>query len=521
MPDLPRGLGNLDAIVRRYQRALERRQQWVSLYREAYDYALPSRQSFAQQAEGQQRGVELFDSIAETSVIEFASRLQANVFPSWRNWSILTPGAGLPKEQRDNSNIATFLQEQTDIFFSYLNHSNFSMRVNEACQDLAVGMGALRFDLNEAGDGFQFECIPISRLAIEEGPAGAIETTFEDRRLPTRMLSRLYGGKLQLPAEWMRRGQEEKEREFVHGILYAPKTRSYHLVVFASQPRTLLYSAPLGETSPDIVFRWSVAPGEIGGRGPVLSALPDIRTLNKVQEYMLRAAALNIAPPLTGVSDGTLNPYTAIIAPDTIIPVASNDNANPSLKPLMAAIRADLGEFVLEDLRQSVRQKLLADPRRREGPIQSATEILVEDREFIQQTGAAFGRLEAELLTRIISRGIDLLQRVGRMAKLRVDGREVAVKHTSPLSRAQDNEELMALQNFASLSAAAAGPEAYALAVKVEEIPAYVARKTGIPLELVRSRDEIAEKGQQMAAALAAAQGGQPDATAPVMRQAA
>jgi len=511
---LPPQLGGLESICRRYRKAVARRDAWAYLYREAYDFSVPNRQTFDTVSEGAERGAELFDSTAETSVQEFASRLQATICPPWREWSTLAPGPGLAKPERDDPKIAAFLKEQTAVFHGFINHSNFAQKSHESFIDLAVGMGALRCDLNESFDGLQFDSIPISRLAIEESPFGMVETTFEDKRLSVRSLQRLYRGELQLPAEWTRKGQEEAEKCFVQAVIYEPKAKAYHLVIFSETPRALLYYAALGSTNPVLVFRWSVVPGEISGRGPVLSALPDIRTLNKVMEFVLRGAALTLSPPLTGVADGTLNPYTAMIAPDTVIPVASNDNSNPSLRPLLSEIRPELGQFILEDMRKAVRQKLLADPRRREGPIQSATEVLVEDREFVQQTGAAFGRIQAELIERLVNRVVDLLQRIGRMARLKVDGMEVQLKHTSPLARAQDNEELMALQNGVGLAQVAAGQEAFALAVKVEEIPGYVFRKAGLPADLVRTADEREEKlqqiQQQMAIANAQAAGAQP-----------
>ena len=39
--------------------------------------------------------------------------------------------------------------------------------------------------------------------------------------------------------------------------------------------------------SPFINFRWTKAPGEIYGRSPVMKALPDIKTANKVVELVL------------------------------------------------------------------------------------------------------------------------------------------------------------------------------------------------------------------------------------------
>lgn len=494
---LPRDLGGLDGIISRYDAAVARRQMWSSLYRECYRYAIPSRQLFIDYSPGQEKENELFDSTAVDGVLEFASRMQATICPPWRRWSTLEPGPNLPRDVRESDQVLEDLDEQTEILFSHLNYSNFTLKSHEAFIDLAVGTGAICCDLNDARDGLVFDCVPIARLAIEESPYGMVETVFEDKKLSIRSMKRLYGGKLTLPDAWTRE-KEHVEKSFAQGVLFEPKSKTYHLVLFAKEPKALLYHANLEQSSPYIVFRWSVVPGEVFGRGPVVNALADIRTLNLVVEYMLRGAALTLAPPLTGVSDGILNPYTAVIAPDTIIPVGSNETANPSLKPLLAQMRPDLAQFILEDMRQGVRRKLLADPRRREGPIESATEVLVEDREFVQQTGSNFGRIQAEFIERVIARAVYLLQRIGAMAPIKVDGRQVTLKHTSPLARAQDTEDLQNFSNFAALSQQAAGPEMYQLAVKTDEVPAWLAKKGGIPAVLIRSKEERDEKVAQI-----------------------
>lgn len=510
---LPRGLGGLDGILKRYEAAVQRRALWSSLYRECYRYAIPSRQLFLDYAPGQEKENELFDSTAVHGVKEFASRMQSTICPPWRHWSLLEPGPGLPPEMRESGPIKARLEEQTGILFAHLNHSNFTLKSHEAFLDLAIGTGAICCDLNDARDGLAFDCVPIARLAIEESPFGMVETVFEDKKLAIRSIRRLYGGKVVLPDAWSR-DKDHVEKDFVQAVVFEPKAKRYHLILFAKNPKALLYHRDLEDSSPYIVFRWSVVPGEVFGRGPVVDALADIRTLNLVVEYMLRGAALTLAPPLTGVSDGVLNPFTAVIAPDTIIPVGSNETANPSLRPLVTDMRPDLGQFLLEDMRRSVRQKLLADPRRREGPIQSASEVLIEDREFIQQTGANFGRVQAEFVERVIARSVWLLQRIGAMAKIKVDGREIALKHTSPLARAQDTEDLQNLANATSLAAAAAGAEAYQLAVKTDEIPGYIFRKAGIPADLIRTKEERDEAMARIETALTQAQGAPPGAAA-------
>ena len=501
--DLPPSIGPLERLLARYDAAVERRHQWRSLLQDCYRYAIPNRELFDERTPGQRKGEELFDSTAVVGVHDFASRIQSTICPAWRKWSVMVPGPGLPKELRENDELALMLEEQSDIFFSYVHHSNFTLKTHESFQDLSTGTGAVTLELNERRNGFAFDSVAPPYLAIEEGPTGLIETSFMDRRMPPGYLLRIYPG-IQLPDKWTRlaRDNPAQKIDFQVGCVYEPERAEYYLVVFSKVEKSALYWRNYGRTSPCIVFRWNAIPGETWGRGPVMSALPDIKTVNKVIEYLLRGAALNLAPPFTVVNDGMINPYTAFISPNAMIPVSSNDQANPSIKQLMSEIRPDLAQFVITDLRDSIRTHLFSDPRRKEGPIESATEVLIEDREFLQRIGSSFGRLETEFLVRVFDRGVDLLRSIGKMADIRVDGREVTLKHTSPLARAQDQEELLALSTGVGL-VSAFGPEALHLAVRTEDVGEWILKKGGVDPSILRTdieRKKLMEKAGQVAA---------------------
>lgn len=491
--ELPRVIGPIERLIKRYDRAVARRELWRSNMEDCYRYAIPDRELFTQQSPGQKKGQRIFDSTAQEAVQEFASRIQATICPPWRNWSKLVAGPALPKAFRESDELALQLEEQTEIFFGYVNHSNFVLKTHEAFQDLSVGTGAITCELNEQRNGLVFDAIPPPMLAIEEGPTGLIETTFVDRKCPPGHLKRTYPGAV-LPAKFEQemRDNPEKDVEYQIGCLFEPLRAEYHLVVFSKQEKQVIYWRNYGQTSPCIVFRWSSIAGEDWGRGPVMAALPNIKTLNTVVEYVLRGAALTVMPPYTAVSDGIMNPYTVRIDPTAIIPVMSNDTQNPSIRQLEANARPDMSQMILDDMRMSVRRQMFADPRRREGPIQTATEVLIEDREFIQRIGSSFGRLQSEFIERVINRGIAVLKDIGRMADIRVDGREITLKHMSPLARAQDQDELLSLQTAFQL-AAPLGPEALMLSLDVEKAGEFIFKKSGVPAELLRTDGERAK----------------------------
>lgn len=202
---------------------------------------------------------------------------------------------------------------------------------------------------------------------------------------------------------------------------------------------------------------------------------------------------------MTGVSDGVLNPYTAQLVPNSIIPVASNDNGNPSLRVLEMGGNFVITDAIMDNLRQNVRRMLLGDTMSEAGPIKSATEIAIGDRNRLWNMGAEFGRIQAELLAPIVSRCVWILQKRGKLPKIKVDGKMVTLKYVSPLARAQDQEDLLALGQALELGTAAAnaggeaGMAAMAMAWKFEALPAWITKRTGLDASLVRSEDEQAE----------------------------
>ena len=157
---LPDRLGDLSGLLKRYDAAVARRDQFRTLLQECYDYVLPDRELFRSHSPGEKRGKEIYDSTATMAVNEFASRMQASICPPYRQWSKFVPGPGLPKEQRESDELLQYLDEQTDLFFSYLNHSNFAIRSHETFLDLAVGTGALTLELDEQGQGLQLRIHP-------------------------------------------------------------------------------------------------------------------------------------------------------------------------------------------------------------------------------------------------------------------------------------------------------------------------------------------------------------------------
>lgn len=514
---LPRELENGRALIRRREKAAQRKEMWRDLYREAYEYCMPERETFTWSAPGQRHNRHLYDSTGQDATYLAANNMQALLCPPWKHWSTLAPGSDLSEEEAEDPEIINGLQEATKVLFAHINHSNFSTVIPEAFLDLMVGTCALSIDEGDDDQPLVFDSIPLSVIELEEGPNGLIETNFMRRCPLARNLVRMYRGMTEndLPPTLRDhiRKKPDVEVPIIQGLVFEPRRRRYYGIVIHEESKEILWRWDYEDSSPIIVGRASVRSGEIYGRGRCLIALPNIKTLNAMQEFVLRHSALQVAPPLTGVSDGVLNPYTAQLIPNSIIPVASNDTGNPSLRVLEFGGNFMITDAIMQQLRDAVRRTLLG-AQRSEGPIKSATEIAIEDRNRLWDMGAEFGRIQAELLSRIVARCVWILGKRGKLPDIRIDGKQVTLKYVSPLARAQDQEDLIALQQALELGGVAAtlageaGQIAMATGFKLEALPAWLSKRTGLDASLVRTDRERRQMAQNAAAAMQAAQNG-------------
>src|SRR6266850_775288 len=92
---LPSGLEDVEALLKRRKNAETKKDLWRSIYRDAYLYAMPARETFTWHTEGQYKNKRLFDSTLQEATYTAANTLVSQLFPSWQNWADLTPGGAI------------------------------------------------------------------------------------------------------------------------------------------------------------------------------------------------------------------------------------------------------------------------------------------------------------------------------------------------------------------------------------------------------------------------------------------
>jgi hypothetical protein len=497
-------------LAARYKRALTKRQPWETGYQDCYDYALPGRTSFFARSAGQD-APDIFDETAVVAVQEFASRLQAGLVPNYGRFISLQAGSEVPPEQIEEVNGA--LEDVTKQVQDVIDNSNFSQETNECFLDIALGTACIDVAEGDAVNPVIFSAVPLPELAIDTGPMDEIATYFRTRRLRISMIESAYPGArvptaLKEKIQRDKAGQTEEDPEVtlviaVYRDFTARNEEVNKLCLFLPQhtdEAPLLEREARGVGSGRFIgFRWSKATGEVWGRGPLFNALPAVRTVNLVMQMILENAEMAIAGVYTAEDDGVLSIDNVRLLPGTVLPIAPGSNG---LRPVQAAGSFDVSQMVLSDMRQNIKRALynemLGTP---EKTPMSATEVAQRMADLSRQIGAAFGRLQVEFVNRVVQRVVWILRKQGRISIPAVNGREIKIVSTSPLSQAQAVEDINAVNNYLGMINQHFGPQLAQLMIDQEETANYLRDRFGVPAKLNRSkadREQVASQIAQM-----------------------
>ncbi len=472
-----------DAVLRRYRIAQGRRRNWESLWQEAYEYALPQRNDFGGFSNpGERKGDRLFDATALDAVEMLAASLMGNLTPPWTQWFGLKPGPDLSPSEA--AALAPALEQAGRTLQAHFDRSNFIVEIHQAYLDLIVGgTAALYIDEAEPGafSAFRFSSIPLNQVVLEEGAHGLLDGAFRSSKLTLTQLKSRYP-MATLPSSVLRDGMKDAQATFdvLESILPTEAAAFSYIAILQDSTPVVLKQMQLNDT-PLIAFRWLKSPGEIYGRSPVMKALPDIKTANKVVELILKNASIAVTGIWQADDDGVLNPATIELKPGSIIPKAVGSEG---LKALDMPGRFDISQLVLEDLRARIRHALMVD---RLAPVASprmtATEVLERSGEMAMLLGATYGRLQSELLTPLVKRAFAMLRRRGEVPDIALDGRYVQLDYRAPLAKAQGQRNVQNTLSWIT-SVLAMGPAA-SDAINLPQAARFLGEAMGVPGDLI------------------------------------
>jgi hypothetical protein len=472
----------------RYQKAKQNRSTWESHWQECYDFALPHKgNASGLAAPGSKQSDKLFDGTAPDGVEQLAASLLSQLTPPWARWFGFTEGPDLTDEERPI--VAPELERAAAALQSNFDRSNFAIEMHQCYLDLVtVGSACLLFQEAEPGaaSAFRFTAVPLSEVVFEENAFGQLETTYRRSELTLSQIRTRFPDAT-LPTDLTQNSEKNPDMKIGiieavvpsdQGFTYSATTESRN---DANNEVSQLAHGKF-RNSPFINFRWLKAPGETYGRSPVMKALPDIKTANKVVELILKNASIAVTGIWQADDDGVLNPANIKLKPGTIIPKAVG---SAGLTPLEAPGKFDLSQLILQDLRKNIRRALLADKLGQpEEPRMTATEVVERSADMARLLGATYGRLQSELLTPLVNRSLEILKRRGEVADIQIDGRTIDLEYKSPLARQQAREDTQNTIHWLE-AIQVLGPEGMGV-IDHDAAARWLARAFGVPGSILR-----------------------------------
>jgi hypothetical protein len=484
----------VDDIIKRAEVAQRKKDEFESLYRDAYEFALPQRQLYGYwegQSQGAKKMARVFDSTAINSTQRFANRLQSGIFPPQRKWCRLEPGPDIPVDRRQQAQAV--LDQYNEKMFTVIKQSNFDIAIGEFLLDLAVGTAGMLVLPGDDVSPLNFIPVPMFLISYEEGANGQVDKIYRKMRMKAEAVKQQWKD-AEFPVDVAQRidSKPTDEIELLEATIYDMDRGDYcYHVIDKISKEELVYRRM--KSSPWVISRYSKVAGEVYGRGPLLTALPDIKTLNKTLELVLKNASLAISGVYTAADDGVLNPQTVKLVPGAIIPVARNGGPQgESLKPLARSGDFNVSQIIIQDLRANIKRTLLDESLPPDNmSARSATEVVERMKELAQNLGSAFGRLINETMIPLVSRILSVMDERGLIdLPLQVNGLEVKVSPVAPLAMAQNMEEINNIMQFMQITASM-GAEGQ-LAVKTGDLIDFLGDKLGVPSSV---RNSAAERG--------------------------
>ena len=439
----------VDDVYNRYLNAIEKRSVWESYWEECYEYALPQKSGTfnGENFSNVKKNTNVFDSTAESAVDRLASSLLSQLTPPWSKWFGLEFGIDIADDDKKEKYLQ--LENIEKILQSHLDRSNFYVEAHQCYLDLiTVGTAVMLFEENAVGENsaFKFTSVPMNEVAFEENTNGKLDTVFRRSyvslaNLKIRFANVIFDEKQQ---EIISKNLDKKVYviEAVLPRITSSGQQGYNYIAFIDDVENIFNSSVkiilktgIFANSPFICFRWQKVSSEIYGRSPVMKALPDIKTANKVVELILKNASIAVSGIWQADDDGVLNPQNITLAPGTIIPKAVGSSG---LTPLRSGADFDVSQLVLSDLRAKINHCLLVDQLDVSNNFKmTATEVMERINQISRVLGATYGRLQSEFLTPVVIRAISILKRRGEISDILVNGYEVDLKYQSPLAQNQ------------------------------------------------------------------------------------
>ncbi len=351
--------------------------------------------------------------------------------------------------------------------------TNFTTALHEAYLDLGGFATSAMFVGQRDDGGLLFESRPLAECVIDENVDGKVDTVFRKTSYTVRQMMQMARQEGWDVSAKVREMFDKKQFDETVVVIHAVYPRSdrdvkkkdtknmpYASCYFEHDASHLLKMSGFPEF-PYLVARWSKYAGEKYGRGPGMTALPDVRMLQAMALTYIKTVQKNADPPIALSSDGVIGQTRTV--PGGITYFRGNPNDAMMTFPTSVQGLGHMSQF-MEELRNRIRNTFFVDVLQMAGgPDMTATEVMQRTAERMRLLGPLVGRLESELLGPMVDRIFGILMRMKMLPAppKEIQGHDFTVEYVSPVATAQKQQAINGIMQAIQIIAQF-GPDAMA-----------------------------------------------------------
>jgi hypothetical protein len=501
-------------LMQRFQSLYTQRQVWESHWQEIADYVVPRKADVTKKrTDGDKRTELIFDSTA----IHAAELMSASLHGMLTNAA--TRWFSLRFRNRDldsNDEAKEWLESVEDDMYLAFNRSNFQEQIHELYHDLiCFGTGTM-FIESDPDSQIRFSTKHCAEVFLSEDEKGRVDTVFRQFNMPARAVIQRFGEE-KLDSKIINRAKKNPYENItlIHAV-YPRQERDttrtdnrnmeFASVYVDPDSRTVLSESGF-EEFPYVAPRFLKASFEIGyGRSPAMTALPDIKMLNKMCEVTIRAAQKQVDPPLMVPDDGFMLPIRTVPGGLNFYRSGTRDR----LEPLNIGANNPLGLNMEDQRRRAIESAFYVDQLiMSQGPQMTATEVVQRTEEKMRLLGPVLGRLQAELLQPMIERVYSLMVRKKAFSPAPdfMSDSDIEIEYVSPLAKAQRSGDIQSalrmIELFMPLSQIDPSAMDY---IDIDGMAKYLLKTLGVPATTIRGVDQVTQIREDRQAEQQAAQ---------------
>ena len=494
-------------LMKRLSTLQKHRANWEHHWQEVADYVIPRKADITKKRTGGDKRTEL---IFDGTAIHAAELMSASLHGMLTNAS--TPWFALRYtndefEEDDEAN--EWLQGATDVMYREIARSNFHEAIHELYTDLVCFGTAVMFADTDNDGGLRFSTRHIAECYLTEDEMGRVDTVYREFRISARAAVKQFGfenvGKRIAkvyeadPSEEIKLLHIVMPRDERDPVKLDNKNKPYASIYLEPEEKVILSESGYDEF-PYLCPRYLKASYENSyGRSVAMSALSDIKMVNKMSEVVIRAAQLHIHPPLMVPDDGFHMPVRTVPGGLNFYRSGSRDR----IEPLNIGGNNPIGQEQLEQRRQAIRAAFYVDQLiMGNSPNMTATEVIQRTEEKMRLLSPALGRMQAELLHPLINRIFALLskRKAFEAAPEFMSQGEVDIEYVSPMAKAQRSSDVQsAMQLFGFLQPLMQIDPSVIDYLDIDGLSEHIIKVTNVPATVVRGKSEVEELRQQRA----------------------